>query len=146
MKGIRANTIQKYKRRTLPWLKKKAIRVFNRWIRERDRRGNYFICGGCGKSKRIQNYDQGGSNYHAGHYYPAGKFEALRFDEVNVNGECVQCNHYSGDHLIGLGKTIVERHGKEELERIDMVSAHNKRNGHKWDRLDLIAIIEKYSK
>ena len=140
---MRASTISKYQTWPLPKLKKKAIKVFNAWIRERDREGNYFTCVSCRKKKRIIK-SKGTSNYHAGHYFPAPT-EALRFDEVNVNGECSHCNYYSGKHLIGYRKSIIERHGEKELERIEMVAAYGKRAPKKWMRIELIEIIQKYS-
>ncbi len=141
---MRASTLQKYQERRIPWLLAKAVSVFNAWIRERDREGNYFTCCSCHKRKRIK-IVKGKSNFHAGHYYPAGKFSMLKFDEVNVNGECSYCNSFSGDHLIGYRETIIAKHGQKEMNRIETVAAYNKRAPKKWMRIELIDIIEKYS-
>lgn len=141
---LRASTVERYKKLSVSTLKRKAKTIFNAWIRERDREGDYFTCVSCRKKKRIIK-SKGQSNFHAGHFYPAGQYESLRFDEVNVNGECSACNYYSGDHLIGYRKSIIERHGEKELERIEMLAAYSKRAPKKWMRIELIEIIQKYS-
>ena len=139
---MKRGTVSKYKFKSLPWLTKRARKVFNEYIRERDKINNdFFRCISCGKIKRIE-----GSKYHAGHFYPVGQYKALRFDENNVNGECVACNHYSGDHLIGYEKNLIAKIGQKEVDKLHMKAALSKRTFAKWDRLSLIDIIEKYSK
>lgn len=140
---MESKTIQKYKNKTQAQLMRKAVQVFNAYIRDRDSDGEYFTCASCRKTKRIKK-GRGGSNFHAGHYYAAGQYSALRFDEVNVNGECVQCNYFFGDHLIGYRQSIIDRHGMDELQRIKNIALLNKRQPKKWHRLELIEIIEKY--
>ncbi len=136
---MEAKTIQKYKKRSIPWLKKKAIETFNRWIRERDMKGEpgseYFICSACHKRKSKH-------LCQAGHYYSAGEYPRLRFNEQNVNAECIQCNYYSGDHLIGYAETIKEKWGVDALDTLDRIAKD--KTPFKWDRFSLIEIIEKY--
>ena len=128
---MHANTLQKYKGKSLPQLLAKATRVFNAYIRKRD---EGKPCVSCNEYKKLQ----------AGHYYPAGQYPAVRFTETNVNGECLQCNYYSGDHLITYRKNIILRHGDQVVLDLDMWAQYNKRTPFKWSRMALIEIIEKY--
>lgn len=137
---LTAKQIQKYKTKTVPQLKARATKAFNLFIRNRDRNGNQFQCISCGKLKRIQ-----GKLYQAGHYYPAGTYEMLRYNEHNVNGECQACNYFSGDHLVGYRERLVQKIGIEAVKDLEQLAALNKRQGqYKWDRISLIDIIEKY--
>jgi len=132
--------IERIQNRPVRWLKKKAKEVFHAYIRERDSKGHYFECIACGMLK-----DK--SQMQAGHFYPAGQYKSIEFDPVNVNGECIQCNYYSGDHLIGYRKRLIDKWGQEELARLEMKAAYEKRNGFcKLTKYELIDIIVKYRK
>ena len=136
---IDAKAIKKYKNRDLKWLKNKAQTVFNEWVRLRDSDENgVFKCIACGEIK-------GKSQLQAGHYYSAGEYSNLRFNPFNVNGECLHCNYYSGDHLIGYRENLEKKIGMEELQKLDMLAQYSKRTSFKWDKFELIEIIEIYT-
>lgn len=133
-----ANTLKKYDKYNDKQLLGMAERWFNKSIRLRDSSNDEFECISCGNLKTTK-----GGNLQAGHYYPAGQYKSLKFDRTNVNGECRYCNFYSGDHLIGARERILERHGQEELDRIDFFAKVEKQNGrHRIERLKLIEVIE----
>src|SRR3972149_3368464 len=115
-----------------------AWRHFSKFIRERDSSGDFFICISCGKPKPKE------GNLQAGHYFPAGKFKAIKYDEHNCNGECLACNYYSGDHLIGYKKNLIKKIGEEAFELLEIKAADNKRRNYKLDKFWLISTIEKY--
>ncbi|MCK9220255.1 MAG: recombination protein NinG [Bacteroidales bacterium] len=135
--------IQKYSKYSVPELLKIAVRKFNSFIRKRDCDGEFFTCISCQRTLRIVNYARGG-NYHAGHYYPSTE-SLLRFNEINVNGQCGQCNTHKHGNQIEYRKGLIKKYGIEEVERLDLLDAQYKR-GFKWDRFTLIEIIEKYKK
>ena len=112
----------------LPKLLKKAESVFNKWIRERDKDKGCISCGG--------------SVDHAGHYFPVGGHSGLRFNEINVNGQCVGCNTYKHGNLIYYRDGLVRRYGLFETEVWEQECMSNKVN--KWSRTELNEIIEKY--
>lgn len=143
-RGIDTSDMQKYKGKTLASIKAKAVEVFNRYIRERDREGDHFTCISCGNIAPIKT-EKGHSNYHAGHYYPAGEYSMLKFDEQNVNGEELRCNYYRGDHLIGYRERLVKKWGLQHLARLDAIAQLNKRAPKKWSRIELIHIIKVYT-
>lgn len=113
---------------SLPVLLKEAERVFNAWIRNRDRD---LGCISCGKPIT-----------EAGHYFPVKGHSALRFHEHNVNGQESYCNkHLHGNqayYRIGL----VAKIGEEKVLELEALAA--KREVKKWSRSELLEIIEQY--
>ena len=111
-------------------LKKKAIRIFHEYIRKRD---EGQPCISCSKYRELQ----------AGHYYSAGKFERLRFDPRNVNGQCKSCNYFMSGNLIEYRKNLIKKIGNEEVEKLDLVAANRK--PFKSDRFFYEQVIKDYS-
>ena len=56
-------------------------KIFNTFIRIRDKK---LGCVSCGKPFN--------NKYDAGHFYSVGSSCSVRFNELNVNGQCVRCN------------------------------------------------------
>ncbi len=138
---MEAKTIQKYKDKSHPWLKRRAIKLTNELVRLRDSypdhviyKDRYFKCIACGGIKGVKQMD-------AGHLYSAGEYNGLRFDLDNINGECRHCNSYSGDHLIKYRKNLILKIGNEAVENLEFL-ADAKSKSEEWDRFDLIDIIE----
>lgn len=115
---------------TQPTLLKKAQKVFNAWIRERDKDKGCISCGA-----EID---------HAGHYLSQGHHSAMRFNEMNVNGQCLRCNNFLHGNLINYRKGLVQRYGEKQVDILEHFSNHNKVK--KWSRVELMAIIQQYSK
>jgi 5-methylcytosine-specific restriction endonuclease McrA len=132
---MEAKVIQLYSKKSIPNLLKVAVKVFNAFIRTRDSddQGN-FTCISCNKPKPKE-------QLQAGHYFPAGQYGHLKFNENNVHGECIFCNYYSGDHLIKYRVNLINKLGLEEVEKLE---AQAKVSGFKWDRFELIDIIQRY--
>jgi len=112
-------------------LKRKAIDVFHAWIRRRD---DGKPCISCGNYKELQ----------AGHYYPAGSHNNLRFHEHNVNGECEDCNVYDPGHLDKYKVNLIKRIGVEAFSELERLS-YSKR-AFRDDRFYLMEVIERYRK
>lgn len=112
----------------LPKLLKKAQTVFNAYIRNRDKDSGCISCGG--------------SVDHAGHYFPVGSHSKLRFDEMNVNGQCVGCNTYKHGNLIMYRMGIVKKYGKLMVELLEIEATDTRVK--KWTRAELEEIIQKY--
>ena len=103
-------------------------RVFNKFIRLRDQGKN---CVSCGRPWQ--------KNFHASHYVPVGRGSALRFDEDNVHGSCVNCNLYKSGNLTGYRIGLIERIGIERV--VELESNHSTK---KWTKEELNAIRSKY--
>jgi hypothetical protein len=113
---------------SLPKLLAKAQKIFNAWIRSRDRDKGCISCGGPVE--------------HAGHYLSQGHHSALRFNEMNTNGQCVRCNTFLHGNLINYRIGLVKRYGEEKVLFLES----NKNAVKKWGRVELLAIIQMYGK
>lgn len=121
-------TKTKTRSETLPKLLAKAQAVFNKWIRERDKDKGCISCGAAVTE--------------AGHYYSQGHHSALRFNEVNTNGQCTRCNRFLHGNLIHYREGIVKRWGQQKLDLLDSAARNRVK---KWSRVELEAIIREYS-
>ena len=119
------------KHKTISQLLKIAQRHFNAFIRERDKGPPCINCGAC---RTLQ----------AGHLFPTSTYSGLRFDEYNVNGECLQCNYYnSQSHAYGYKVNLMRKIGHDKFTELEIRAGMVKR-GHRWDRFTLENIINKY--
>ena len=114
---------------TLPKLLAKTQIVFNKWIRQRDYDAGCISCGA-----EVQ---------QAGHYYSQGHHSALRFNEVNTNGQCVRCNRDLHGNLINYRHGLIKRYSQREIDLLDSVGTRNATK--KWSRFELEEIIKIYS-
>ena len=118
---------------TIPKLTAKAQKVFNKYVRERDSENGYFTCISCGRTLPIE-------QMNAGHYIPQKNSSMLRFNEYNVNGECISDNGFNEFHLINYRKNLINKIGQEMVDWLEA----NQRTVKKWTRTELEEIIEKY--
>jgi gamma-glutamylcyclotransferase (GGCT)/AIG2-like uncharacterized protein YtfP len=123
--------LKKHSRYSVPQLRKKAGIVFRRWIRKRDEGKPCVSCGSYNTSD-------------AGHFYSAGHYPALEFNELNTHAQCKRCNMFLSGNLNEYRKGLLYRIGAEELEKLDILAGYYKRHGYKHERLFLIEIVDKY--
>jgi len=123
------------KQKSLAQLKKDLTKVFNAWIRKRDSlfRGQYFKCISCQELKPT-------TQMHAGHFYAAGNFSAIRWDEDNCHGQCVKCNTFLHGNLLEYRKGLLAKIGEERLTRLEI----RRHNESKMGRFELETLIKKY--
>lgn len=112
-------------------LTKKARTVFHKFIRERDKDKGCISCG----TGRVD---------HAGHYFSAGHYSALRFNEINVNGQCIKCNYFLSGNQINYRAGLVHRHGEAKVLELENSAALRKVK--KWTDTELKLIIQLYDK
>jgi len=124
-----AKVIQKYSKYSVAELKLKAQTEFNKFIRQRD---SHLVCISCQRSGIEQ----------AGHFYSAGHYNRLRFNEDNVHGQCKRCNYFLSGNLNEYRKNLEKRIGPERLESLD--NEAKVKGLYKFDRFTLIEIILKY--
>lgn len=119
--------------KSVPELLKLAEIVFNRFIRRRDSHTDgTFRCISCDAWKSIKEMD-------AGHFY-SKTYSATRFSEDNVHGECITCNRFDDDHLIGYKLNLREKIGGAKMDLLKMTYRERK----KWTREELLQIIDNY--
>jgi hypothetical protein len=123
------NPCAKYPVKTsLPKLLEKAQKVFNKFIRERDKNNGCISCGGPVEQ--------------AGHYFSQGHHSSLRYSEINTNGQCVKCNMYLSGNLIKYRQGLVKKYGADVVEKLELNA--DLRKAWKWTREELESIIKKY--
>lgn len=113
---------------TVQDLLKSTQKVFNTYIRERDKGKP---CISCKKEPKKIN---------AGHYYSSGGHKNLTFNECNVWLQCEYCNTYLHGNLIEYRKNLIKKIGKIKVDWLDE-NAHVTR---KFTRDELKEIAEKY--
>ena len=130
------NDIQKPKKTKIPLTEKQTFEIkkiaqnkFNAFIRKRDAK-DLCIC--CQKAK-IE---------HAGHFYSAGHYNHLRFNEDNVHGCCIRCNYYLSGNLGMYRLNLEKKIGLKRLEHLDFLAKST--NSSKNNRFEYLEIIEKY--
>jgi hypothetical protein len=116
------------KQLSFPKLLAKAQRDFNKYIRLRDKDKGCISCGA--------------SITEAGHYFSAGHYSALRFNEINVNGQCTQCNCFLSGNLIHYRNGLINRYGEQKILLLESTSRHAVK---KWERFELSIIIQEYN-
>lgn len=128
---LTSQTIQKYNKYKTTQLRKKAGEIFRKWIRERDK-GNRCIS--CNNPSPNQ----------AGHYYSAGHYPVLEFNEDNVHLQCLQCNYFKGSNALEYRKKLITKIGEQRVNELDLIVSKSKQEVYKHDRFRLIEIIETY--
>jgi hypothetical protein len=113
---------------SLPVLLLKAQDVFNKFIRLRDLDKGCISC--------IAPVTQ------AGHYHSAGHHSALRFNEMNTNGQCTRCNCFLHGNLLHYRNGLIKRYGEQKVLMLDSAA---RRTAKKWSRAELHAIIQTYT-
>ena len=93
---------------TLAEWKKKLQAVFNKYIRVRDANMGCISCRKPLKGK-----------YDAGHFHSVGSTPNLRFNEMNVHGQCVTCNQFRHGNLLAYREGLINRIGIEAVEQLD---------------------------
>jgi len=89
------------------WMKD-AQKVFNEFIRERDKAEPCISC---------QRFHQG--QYHAGHFVSVGSRPNLRFDEQNVHRQCAPCNNHLSGNIIHYRMNLIKKLGVEAVVRLE---------------------------
>lgn len=94
--------------KTLSDYKKELQVLVNRFIRLRDK---YKQCISC--SKPLKN------KFDAGHYRSQGGNPEIRFNELNIHGQCVYCNQHLHGSLINYRINLIKRIGLDKVEWLE---------------------------
>lgn len=120
--------ITKRKPQTLNKLRDKVQAEFNKYIRARDSDKGCISCGGPVEQ--------------AGHFYSAGQFTALRFNEDNCHGQCLQDNYFKHGHLINYKTNLLRRIGQQRMDMLESTATRNRVK--RWSRFELLEILKIY--
>jgi len=129
-KAFKSDLRQKLKK--LSYYEAEAKKSFQKWVRFRDK-GNP-----CKSCKNPNPADEAG-----GHYFPAGIYSGLMFDERNCH---LQCNTYCNKHLSGnpieYRKNLIEEFGEDWMKQLEEDA--NRLRNYKYNKDELISIKVKY--
>lgn len=89
-------------------------RVFNAYIRERDRDQPCICCGRTNVKEYLT-----GSAWDAGHYRSVGSAPHLRFDERNVHRQLVYCNRDRSGNAVEYRRGLIARIGLAAVEALE---------------------------
>lgn len=84
-------------------------RVFNVYIKARDKNDP---CISCGTTKNVR--------YDAGHYWAAGNYGGLRFNENNANRQCSHnCNNFLSGNQVEYRIRLIVKIGEKAVQKLD---------------------------
>ena len=127
----------------------RAWEWFSRYIRlrdlEKDPAGNIFgFCIACNKLWEVQQYSDGSiinvDRWNASHYFRQDLYESIKFDEMNVNLSCYNCNRNLGGNLNLYKINLIKKIGPEEFEKLEI----RRNNPKHYNIVELIKLKEKY--
>lgn len=118
--------------KTLSEYEAEAKKVFQKWVRMRDKD---LPCVSCGTIKA--------KDWHGSHFYSANLYSGLIFDERNVHKSCDYCNVFLHGNLLEYRKGLIERYGLAYVESLEVESV-NKRV-YKYTKQELIDIKNLYN-
>jgi protein-arginine kinase activator protein McsA len=71
-------------------------------------------------------------DFQAGHFYPAGSFETLKFHLDNINGQCVQCNLFKDGNFENYSLNLPKRIGLENYQNLVQLAEIDKQFQKVW--------------
>jgi len=111
---------------------KSLDRIFSQYIRQRDSDNGYGKCISCGKVVHWK-------KAHAGHYINR-KHLSVRFNECNVNLQCVSCNTFDEGNPVGYAIGLIKKYGDNILN--ELMAAKSRKV--KWTQTELKEFIKYY--
>ena len=121
------------KKKTTTQLKKELDKWFSQYIRLRRADANGLVeCFTCGK---IDHWKK----QQAGHFQ-SRRHLTTRWNELNVQVQCVRCNMFNQGEQYKFGKLLDVRIGDETSEKLERLSKHTAM----FRRVDYLEMIEKY--
>ena len=100
--------LRQYMGRTLTkkGAEKKALKAMSDYIRTRDK----YICCTCGKRGDKYTIDSG--------HFLTRRYKAIKYDERNVNAQCIKCNQYGGGMWDLYYEYMLGRYGQEVVDEL----------------------------
>lgn len=102
---------KKFQAKDTQFLKAKAQKTFNEFIRLRDA---HLSCVSCDKPKDWH------GQWHCGHYKTVGARPDLRFNEDNCHKQCSVCNNYLSGNLAAYRIELLNRIGIDGVEALEV--------------------------
>lgn len=106
--------------------------VCHKYIRLRDRGKSCISC--------QRSWDE---SFHAGHFFKSELYSGLRFNELNINGQCPNCNIFKDGNSHGYSIGITLKYREDQVKQLYLESHQNKQ--YKWD-VDELLEVQRYYK
>jgi hypothetical protein len=120
------------KKKTVAQLKKDLQKLVNRYARLRDCKDGGANCISCGEYKSFEDLDGG--------HFIATTSSAVRFDERNINAQCIKCNRFLGGNARHYLKGMIKKYGQEVVDELESQEFTIR----KWRADELIDLIQDY--
>ena len=105
-------------------------RVFNMWVRLRDKDEPCISCG------RLESFPR----WEAGHFISVGASRgSLRFEPTGCHKQCHDCNHHQSGNQLAYRRAMVRKYGEKHVQWLESQTTVVK----KWTREEL-ADLRKY--
>ena len=104
--------LRKEKLKTIPELIREAQASVNYYIRMRDYGKRCISCNSLPTQKR-------GGTMDAGHYRSRGAAPQLRFNVLNIHGQCVKCNRFNSGNAVDYRIALINKIGLELVEGLE---------------------------
>ena len=114
---------EKLERKTLTSLKNSLKQICHEYIRLRDKGKPCISCGTAWHP-----------DFQAGHFYKAELFSSLKFNELNIHGQCVQCNIRKEGNLNDYELNLPKRITQYQFDILKSIANVDKISTYKWDR------------
>ena len=112
------------KSKSIKLAKAKADKYFAEYIRLRDQNKPCITCGNYGQKD-------------CGHFI-SRRYEAVRYDERNANGQCLKCNRFEYGNQYEHGKQVDRIHGQGTADKLLFMSKQLcKRNQNDYEQIAL---------
>jgi len=95
--------------------------IVHEMVRLRDK---YKQCISCNQ--------QWNDTFQAGHYYPAGNYKSIKFNFLNINGQCRKCNLMNDGSHEEYKVLLPGRIGKENFNIIEDLARQDKKSNKYW--------------
>ena len=129
VKQVTRKALKQFNGSDINLLKRLAQKVFNTYIRMRDKD---LPCISC-------DYSGIGRQWHAGHYKPRGGNSLLAFSEKNVHRQCSICNNHLSGNLVPYRANLIIKIGLDEVGLLESQNTIKK-----WSVEELQDIIKTY--
>lgn len=120
---------------SFPKIMAQADIVFSKWVRKRALNKSYLVqCYTCDAQMRLAEAD-------CGHFIDR-RHTLTRYSEINCNAQCKNCNQDLDGNKEIYRENLIRDYGTTVVEALEALAYSQM----KLSRLDLLEIIEKYSK
>lgn len=81
-------------------------------------------------------------HWQGGHLFKSELYSGIKFDERNINKQCVQCNMHLDGNEVNYVIGYINRYGKESFDKLsdDAKSTKNR----KWSSVEVLELINYY--